>query len=100
MGVFWVVAPCSLVEVYRRLIALTMEAARSSGTLADFYQTTRCYKPEDSHLTTYSVSIYTPQVLVLVLEMNCVSVCDKVVQEYHVMITLARHAILIFLRNY
>jgi hypothetical protein len=27
-----------------------MEAARTSGTLANFYQNTRRYKPEDSHL--------------------------------------------------
>jgi hypothetical protein len=29
-----------------------MEAARISETLANFYQTTRCYNPEDSHLIT------------------------------------------------
>jgi hypothetical protein len=27
-----------------------MEAARSSETLVNFYQTTRRYKPQDSHL--------------------------------------------------
>jgi hypothetical protein len=32
------------------LIALVMEAARSSETLVNFYQTTRRYNPEDSHL--------------------------------------------------
>jgi hypothetical protein len=42
MAVFWVVAPCSLV--------LMMEAARTSETLVNFYQTTRSYNPEDSHL--------------------------------------------------
>jgi hypothetical protein len=31
-------------------IALMMEAARISETLVNFYQTTRCYNPEDSHL--------------------------------------------------
>jgi hypothetical protein len=36
MAVFWVVA-------------LMMEAARSSETLVNFYQTTWCYNPEDSH---------------------------------------------------
>jgi hypothetical protein len=39
--VFWVVAPCSL---------LMMAAARTSETLVNFYQTTWCYNPEDSHL--------------------------------------------------
>jgi hypothetical protein len=46
MAVFWVVAPCSLV-------ALMMEAARNSETLVKFYQTTRHYNPEDSHLRTH-----------------------------------------------
>jgi hypothetical protein len=32
------------------LIALMMEAARTSETLVNFYQTTRHYNPEDSHL--------------------------------------------------
>jgi hypothetical protein len=41
MAVFWVV-----------LIALMMEAAGTSETLVKFYQTTRRYKPEDSHLQT------------------------------------------------
>jgi hypothetical protein len=60
MAVFWIVAPCSLVEVYQHfrgpcclhdqdLIALMMEAARTSETLVN-YQTTRHYNPEDSHL--------------------------------------------------
>jgi hypothetical protein len=38
--VFWVVA----------IIALMTEAARTSETLVNFYQTTRRYNPEDSHL--------------------------------------------------
>jgi hypothetical protein len=55
MAVFWVVVPCSLVEVYQRfrgpvLITLMMKAARTSETLVNFYQTTQCYNPEDSHL--------------------------------------------------
>jgi hypothetical protein len=33
-----------------RAIALMMEAARTSETLVNFYQTTRRYNPEDSHL--------------------------------------------------
>jgi hypothetical protein len=32
------------------LIALMVEAARTSETLVNFYQTTRCYNPEDSNL--------------------------------------------------
>jgi hypothetical protein len=35
------------------LIALMMEAARTSETLVNFYQTTRCCNPEDSHLRTH-----------------------------------------------
>jgi hypothetical protein len=41
IAVFRVVAPCSLV------------AARTSETLVNFYQTTRCYNPEDSNLHHY-----------------------------------------------
>jgi hypothetical protein len=48
IAVFWVVAPCSLV-----IIALMMEAARISETLVNFYQTTRCYNPEDSNLQVF-----------------------------------------------
>jgi hypothetical protein len=51
MAVFWLVAPCSLVEVYQRF--LMMEAARTSGTLVNFHQTTRRYSPEDNHLRTH-----------------------------------------------
>jgi hypothetical protein len=40
MAVFWA-------------IALMMEAARTSETLVNFYQTTRRYDPEDSHLRTH-----------------------------------------------
>jgi hypothetical protein len=59
MAVFWVVASCSLVKIYRRfrdpasIIALMMEAARTSETLEKFHQTTRRYNPEDSHLRTH-----------------------------------------------
>jgi hypothetical protein len=52
MAVFWVVAPCSLVEVYQRFrgLAPMMEAARTSETLVEFCHTSRRYNPEDSHL--------------------------------------------------
>jgi hypothetical protein len=56
MAVFWVVAPCSLVEAYHARglpIALMMETARTSEMLVIFYQTTRRYNPEDSHLCTH-----------------------------------------------
>jgi hypothetical protein len=53
MAVFWVVVPCSLVEVYQRvrgnaLVALMVEAASTSETLLNFYQTSPRYNPEDS----------------------------------------------------
>jgi hypothetical protein len=35
------------------MIALMMEAAMTSETLVNFYQTTRRYNPEDSHLRTH-----------------------------------------------
>jgi hypothetical protein len=35
------------------LIALMMEAARTSETSVNFYQTARRYNPEDSHLRTH-----------------------------------------------
>jgi hypothetical protein len=56
MAVIWAVAPCSLVEVHRRfrgldlLIFLMTEAAKTSETLVNFYQTTRRYNPENCHL--------------------------------------------------
>jgi hypothetical protein len=58
MAVFWV-APCGLVEVYQRfrgpccLYHQSDEAARTSETSVNFYQTTRRYNPEDSHLRTH-----------------------------------------------
>jgi hypothetical protein len=35
------------------LIALMVEAARTSEMLVNFYQTTRLYNPEDNHLRTH-----------------------------------------------
>jgi hypothetical protein len=53
MAVVWVVAPCSLVEVYQRFrgpCCLHHQGERASETLVNFYQTTRHYNSEDSHL--------------------------------------------------
>jgi hypothetical protein len=66
MAVFWVVATCSLVKIYQRfrgpcyrlhhgeaLMRRPDQAARTSETLVNFYQTTRCYNLEDSYLPTH-----------------------------------------------
>jgi hypothetical protein len=37
-------------SIIRAMSKMMMEAARSSETLVNFYQTTRRYNPEDSHL--------------------------------------------------
>jgi hypothetical protein len=61
IDVFWVVAPCSLVEVYRRFTgvpsiiraminALLMEAESTTETSVNFYKTTLHNNSEDSHL--------------------------------------------------
>jgi hypothetical protein len=64
MDVFWVVAPCSLVGVYRpfrgafcfhdqdytSIIALMMEAVSISEMSVNFYETARRNNPEDSRL--------------------------------------------------
>jgi hypothetical protein len=58
-ALFWVVAPCSLVEVCRRfrcsccLRRQSDDAESTSETSVNFYQTTRRYNPEDSHLRTH-----------------------------------------------
>jgi hypothetical protein len=53
MTVFWVVAPCSLVA--GSVIRAIMEAASTSKTSVNFYQTIRRYNPEDSHAHTLKV---------------------------------------------
>jgi hypothetical protein len=61
MAVFWGVAPCSLVEIDRRIrgvyyvhdhafISLMMEAISTCGTSLSFQHTARRHVPEDSHL--------------------------------------------------
>jgi hypothetical protein len=67
MAVFWVVAPCTLVWVYRRLrvfatsiIAFMIEAANIFQKSVNFYQTTRHYNEEDSHFH-HDVLIFMPR---------------------------------------
>jgi hypothetical protein len=48
IAVFWVVAPCSLVEVFQRFsgpCCLHYQGVESSETLVNFYQATRRYNP-------------------------------------------------------
>jgi hypothetical protein len=37
----------------KKMISLMMEAATTSETSVNFYQTTRCYNPDDSYLHTH-----------------------------------------------
>jgi hypothetical protein len=67
MAVFWVVVPCSLIEVYNisEIIAASIirvmthlpdnRIVETSETMVNFYQTTWRYNPEDSHLNTTTV---------------------------------------------
>jgi hypothetical protein len=57
MAVFWVVAPCSLM----------MEAASTSETSVNFYQTTRRYNPEESYLQVGHI------VTIGLLRVNCLT---------------------------
>jgi hypothetical protein len=52
-AIFWFVVPCSLVEIYQRSRGPCCLRWRTSETLVNFYQTTRRYNPEDSHLRIY-----------------------------------------------
>jgi hypothetical protein len=64
---FWVVAPCSLVEVYRQFIGVycfhrqddnpLMEAVRTSDTSINLYQITQFNNPTDTHLLLTAVRI-------------------------------------------
>jgi hypothetical protein len=83
MAVFWVVAPCSLVEVYQRFRGPCCfhhqddrpQAARSSDSLVNFYQTTRRYNPEDSHLRTHrreNLNLYLESVELIHIRCNTV----------------------------
>jgi hypothetical protein len=54
MTVFWVVAPCFLVEVYQRFRGRSCLHHQGSGlTLVNVFQTTWRYNTEDSHLRTH-----------------------------------------------
>jgi hypothetical protein len=54
ISIFIVTVSTSEVKLMAVFIStLTMEAARTSETLVNFYQTTRRYNPEDSHLRTH-----------------------------------------------
>jgi hypothetical protein len=66
LSVFWDAAPCSLA------IALMMEAASTSETSVNFYQTSRCNIPEDSHLQSYLSCKY--QIRHILLQ-NLISLC-------------------------
>jgi hypothetical protein len=46
MAVFWVVAPCRLVEVHRRFIATITDAGTTFETSITFYQSTRRNNPD------------------------------------------------------
>jgi hypothetical protein len=67
MTVFWIVAPCSLVGVYR-----PFRGTSTSDPSVNFYQTTRRNNPEYSNLHTsrhenfksHDVKIYSPMVSV------------------------------------
>jgi hypothetical protein len=55
MAGFWVVSPCSLVEEVLAasiIRTIALEAASTSETSVNYYQTTRRNNPEDSHLHT------------------------------------------------
>jgi hypothetical protein len=58
-----------------------METARTSETLVNFYQTTRCYNPEDSNLHTHrreNLKSYLPYTL----RKGCVMDSAVVVSDY------------------
>jgi hypothetical protein len=53
VAVFWGVVLVVAASIIRAIIALMMEAAGTSETLVNFYQTARRYNPENSHLRTH-----------------------------------------------
>jgi hypothetical protein len=56
MAVFWVVAPCSRgrsLPMFQRCLLPPSSGPCTSETPVNFYQTTRRYNAEDSHLNEY-----------------------------------------------
>jgi hypothetical protein len=51
------------------LIALMMEAARTSETLVNFYQTTRRYNPGDNHLHVYLLCAFSVIIILYLLSL-------------------------------
>jgi hypothetical protein len=76
MALFWDVAPCGLVVVYRRFRgacgvhhqALMMATAKASETPLNFHQTTRPNNPEDSHLRVLNLQ-------------NCIVCLERVLKD-------------------
>jgi hypothetical protein len=91
IAIFWVVAPCSLEEVYqrfRRTCCLHHQAASTSETSVNFYQTTHCYNTEDSYLHVYEKTDTT----YLILSCNVMSM--KKNMKYQLILFLNLTAIL------
>jgi hypothetical protein len=75
--VFWDVALCSHIEVYRRFrgTALIMDAVSTSETSVNFNVTIRCYIPEDSKLDLATIVI----LKLLVRLRKPIAVCLRIV---------------------
>jgi hypothetical protein len=94
---FWVVAPCSLVDVNRRfrdacylhhygddlLITLMMEAASTSEMSVNIYQTAWLHNPEVSHLHTRRRDNLKYHTISFVF-VNALSLADSITSPHHV----------------